>query len=55
MFSVFTQYYIYFYTLFHLHVFSKNTNNVTRTMLPNGSWIVKQQHMNKTMLTNVIK
>ena len=28
-------YYIYFYTFFHSHVFSKNTNNVTRTMLPN--------------------
>ena len=35
-FSVFKQYYTYFHTLFHLHVFSKNTNNVTRTTLPNG-------------------
>ena len=35
--SVSKQHYTYFYTLFHLHVFSKNTNNVTRTMLPNGS------------------
>ena len=35
-FSIFKQYYIYFYILFYLHVFSKNTNNVTRTTLPNG-------------------
>ena len=34
-FSVFKQHYTYFYTLFHLHVFSKNINNVTRTTLPN--------------------
>ena len=25
------------FTLFHLHVFPKNTNNVTRITLPNGS------------------
>ena len=35
MFLVFKQYYTYFHTLFHLHIFSKNTNNVTRTRLPN--------------------
>ena len=35
-FSVFKQYYIYFHTFFYLHVFSKNTNNVSRTTLPNG-------------------
>ena len=35
-FSVFKQYYTYFHILFHLYVFSKNTNNVTRTTLPNG-------------------
>ena len=29
---------MYFYTLFHLHVFSKNTNNVTRTTLSNRPW-----------------
>ena len=36
MFSVFKQYYTYFRTLFHPHVFPKNTNNITRTTLPNG-------------------
>ena len=41
MFSVFKQHYTYFHTLFHLHVFSKNTNNVTRTTLPNGSQILR--------------
>ena len=36
MFSVFKQYYTYFRTLFHPHVFPKNINNITRTTLPNG-------------------
>ena len=27
---------MYFHTLFHSHVFSKNTNYVIRTILPNG-------------------
>ena len=31
---MFKQYYTYFHTLFHPHVFPKNTNNVTRTTLP---------------------
>ena len=35
-FSIFKQHYIYFHTLFHSHEFSKNTNNVTKTTLPNG-------------------
>ena len=35
MFLVFKQHYMYFYTLFHPHVFSKNINNATRTTLPN--------------------
>ena len=35
-FSVFKQYYMYFHTLFHPHIFSKNTNNVTKTTLTNG-------------------
>ena len=29
LFSVFKQHYIYFYTLFHPHVFQKTTNNIT--------------------------
>ena len=33
---MFKQYYTYFHLLFHLHIFSKNTNNLTRTTLPNG-------------------
>ena len=36
MFSIFKQYYTHFHTLFYLHVFQKNTNNVTRTTLPNN-------------------
>ena len=27
---------MYFHTLFYLHIFQKNTNNVTRTTFPNG-------------------
>ena len=34
-FSLFKQHYTYFYTLFHLHEFPKNTNNITRNLLPN--------------------
>ena len=33
---VFKQYYTYFYILFYPYIFSKNTNNVTKTMLSNG-------------------
>ena len=29
----------YFHILFYQHVFPKNTNNVTRTTLPNGPWV----------------
>ena len=36
-FLSFKQHYIYFYTLFYSYIFSKNTNNVTRTTLSNGS------------------
>jgi len=32
---MFKQHYTYFHTLFHLHVFPKNTNNITKTTLPN--------------------
>ena len=48
-FSHFKQYYIYFYTPFHPHVFQKNTNNNFQTILPNtllilvfvfGSWVI---------------
>ena len=34
-FLVFKQHYTYFYTLFHPHIFKKNTNNITRTILLN--------------------
>ena len=33
---VFKQHYVYFYTIFHQHVFSKNTNNITKNLLSNG-------------------
>ena len=35
MFLVFKQYYTYFYTLFHLQIFQKNTNNITQILLSN--------------------
>jgi len=43
IFSVFKQHYTYFYTLFYSHVFLKNTNNVTRTTLPNGISLKKKK------------
>ena len=39
VFLFFKQYYTYFYTLFHPHIFLKNANNVTRTTLPNRSLV----------------
>ena len=35
MFLVFKQHYTYFYIFFHLYIFLKDTNNITRTTLPN--------------------
>ena len=32
---------MYFHIFFYLHVFPENINNVTRTMLPNGSLVVR--------------
>ena len=32
MFSIFKQYYRYFYIFFHPYIFSKNTNNITKIM-----------------------
>ena len=34
---------MYFHTLFHPHVFSKNTNNVPRKILPNEPFFFSQQ------------
>ena len=39
MFLVF-KHYTYFDTLFYLHVFSKNTNNVTKQPLVWNNWLV---------------
>ena len=36
MFSVLKQHHMHFYIFFHLHVFSKNTNNIIRITLPNS-------------------
>ena len=41
-FSIFKQYYVYFYILFHSHVFSKNTNNVIINFLPNGPLVIRK-------------
>ena len=35
MFSVFKQYYTYFYIFFYPHIFQINTNNIIQTTLPN--------------------
>ena len=43
-FLVFKQYYMYFHILFHLHIFSKNKNNVTKTTLPNGPLIFQNRY-----------
>ena len=37
-FLVFKQHYMYFHTLFHSQVFLKNTNNITRNLLPKEKW-----------------
>ena len=34
---LFKQYYTYFHTIFHSHIFPKNTNIVPRNLLPNNS------------------
>ena len=36
IFSIFKQFYTFFHTFFYLHLFSKNTNNVTITKFRNG-------------------
>ena len=41
MFLVFKQYYTYFYTLFHLQIFQKNTNNISQIPLSNGLLVVR--------------
>jgi len=48
-FSVFKQHYTYFHIFFHLYVFSKNTNNVTRTILSNG--VFKELFSNVVLVT----
>ena len=40
-FEHFKQHYTYFHTLFHPHIYQKYSNNITRTLLPNESWIVR--------------
>jgi len=37
---MFKQHYTYFQTLFHPHVFPKNTNNITKNLLPNGLYLL---------------
>ena len=41
IFSVFKQHYTYFHTLFHSHIFQKNTNNVTNR--PPSIWNSKKK------------
>ena len=49
-FSVFKQHYTFFHTFFHLHIFPKTTNNITQTLLPNGSKVIS--NMNKFSFEN---
>ena len=50
-FSIYKQYYTYFYTLLHLYIFSNNTNNVIRTTLPNGSQNIVKNTKNSKFTT----
>ena len=43
---------MYFFILFHPHIFSKNTKNVTRITLPNGLVISKTQKKKKAKKKN---
>ena len=36
VFSIFKQHYTYFHIFFHSHIFKKNINNITQTLLLNG-------------------
>ena len=36
IFSIFKQHYTYFHIFFHSHIFKKNINNITQTLLLNG-------------------
>ena len=36
---------MHFHTLFHSHVFKKNTNNITKITLSNDSYIWKPKHL----------
>ena len=52
MFSIFKQHYTHFHTLFHLHVFPKNTNNVTRATLPNSPKVFQKMARNIFLIKN---
>ena len=52
MFSVFKQHYTHFHTLFHLHVFPKSTNNVTRATLPNSPKVFQNMARNIFLIKN---
>ena len=45
IFLVFKQYYMYFYILFHSHIFQKNINNITQIPLPNGSLVSQKKYI----------
>ena len=46
MFSVFKQYYTYFYTFFHSHVFLNNTNNITKQPLMSMPMLLRRWQSN---------
>ena len=53
IFLVFKQYYTYFHTLFHSHVYPKDINNVTRiTLISSFVWKLKYSTLNKKDISN---
>ena len=45
---------MYFLTLFHSHVFQKNTNNITQTPLPNGPQILERANVRVVNMNQMV-
>ena len=47
---------MYFHILFYLHIFLKNTNNVTKITLPNGTKVVMHPiHKSSNYMTHMYR
>ena len=46
---------MHFHILFHLHIFLKNTNNITKTTLPNSNKIIMTRSPSKLFSVRKIK